>query len=554
MIIVFLYLRSLSGTTFSSLLYTIKTKNMRQKIISTLFVTLLIILAGCQEKPRTSKTESGDSENTVKTFKQTTKIPSGITTLNKVKTTIGELKFIDGAPLPETAELVYENLDRMRGVDVFLKCMPAASVRQLMLGPEELGANAFNKVMITEELMDSKPLFLTANTSTLYVAPSLNLKETGPLVMVVPPGMLGAFNDAWFRYVDDIGPLGPDKGKGGKYLVIPPGYDAELPSGYFIVQPKTYRVWVFMRGSIANGLEIAVKNIKENLKIYPLNQKDNPPPMEFINGSGKTFNTIHDNDFNFYGHVNDVIQEEPLEMIDVETRGLLASIGIEKGKDFKPDERMKRILTDAVAIGNATARSIVWYPRVSGSVDNMKGIQIYPETNSAWMMGWVDKNVFFNGKDEQTMNSDARVMFHYPYTAVTPAMAVTIPGAGSDYGIAYVDENKLPLDGSKTYKIHIPANPPAKDFWALTLYDTQTRSQLQTDQIFPTVGSQTEGLVQNQDGSYDIYFGPEAPQGYENNWLQTIPSKSWFVALRLYGPLQPWIDKAWIPSEILEIK
>jgi len=268
--------------------------------------------------------------------------------------------------------------------------------------------------MITEDLMDSKPLFLTANTSTLYVAPSLNLKETGPIVMEVPPGMLGAFNDAWFRYVDDIGPLGPDKGKGGKYLVIPPGYDAELPSGYFNVQPRTYRVWVFMRGSIANGLEIAVKNIKENLKIYPLNQKDNPPPMEFINGSGKTFNTIHDNDFNFYGHVNDVIQEEPLEMIDSETRGLLASIGIEKGKEFKPDERMKRILTDAVAIGNATARSIVWYPRVSGSVDNMKGIQIYPETNSAWMMGWVDKNVFFKGKDGHTMNSDARVMFHYP--------------------------------------------------------------------------------------------------------------------------------------------
>ena len=110
------------------------------------------------------------------------------------------------------------------------------------------------------------------------------------------------------------------------------------------------------------------------------------------------------------------------------------------------------------------------------------------------------------------------------------------------------------MDGSRTYKIHIPTNPPAKDFWALTLYDTQTRSQLQTDQKFPTVGSQTDGLVQNQDGSYDIYFGPVAPHGYEKNWLQTIPGKSWFVALRLYGPLQPWIDKTWIPSEILEVK
>ncbi len=527
---------------------------MRQKINSILFVSLITIFSGCQENSRTSKTEVTNSEYAGKVFRQTTEIPSGITTPNNVTTSIGELKFLDGAPLPGTAELVYENLDRMRGVDVFLKCMPAASVRQLMLGPEKLGANAFNKVMITEDLMDSKPMFLTANTSTLYVAPSLNLKESGPIVMEVPAGMLGAFNDAWFRYVDDIGPFGPDKGNGGKYLVIPPGYEAELPSGYFNVQPRTYRVWVFMRGSIANGLEIAVKNVKENLKIYPLNQKDNPPQMEFINGSGKSFNTIHDNDLKFYYHVNDVIQEEPLDMIDVETRGLLASIGIEKGKPFEPDERMKKILTDAVAIGNATARSIVWYPRISGSVDNMKGIEVFPGENSAWLMAWVDKNVFFNGKDGKTMNSDARVMFHYPYTAVTPAMAVTIPGKGSDYGIALIDENKLPLDGSKTYKVHIPSNPPAKDFWALTVYDTQTRSQLQTDQAFPTVGSQTEGLVQNQDGSYDIYFGPEAPQGYENNWLQTIPGKSWFVALRLYGPLQPWIDKTWRPSEILENK
>ena len=121
-------------------------------------------------------------------------------------------------------------------------------------------------------------------------------------------------------------------------------------------------------------------------------------------------------------------------------------------------------------------------------------------------------------------------------------------------GRPYVDENKKPLDGSKTYRVHIPADPPAKDFWALTIYDTQTRSLLQTDQPYPTIGSQTEGLVQNADGSFDVYFGPEAQAGYENNWLQTIPGKSWFVALRLYGPLQPWIDKTWKPSEILLVE
>jgi hypothetical protein len=516
-----------------------------------LFGFLIISALGCQDRSEKTTKESlvHDSEKT--TYTQTTEIPKGLLTPNLVETSIGTLTFLDGAPSGETAELVYDNLDRMRGVDVFLKCIPAASVRQLMLGPGEIGVDEYNKVLITENLMDSKPLFLTANTSTLYATPSINMKETGPLVLAIPAGMLGAFNDAWFRYMQDIGPFGPDKGNGGKYLVVPPDYEKTLPDGYFIVPSKTYRVWVFMRGSIAKGLEAAVTNIKENFKVYPLNEMDEPKSMEFINASNKSFNTIHDNDFHFYEHVDAVIQEEPLEMIDPETRGLLASIGIEKGKPFNPDERMKRILTDAVAIGNATARSIVWYPRVSGSVDNMNGIQVYPDTNSAWIMAWVDKDVFFNGQDGHTRNSDARTMFYYPYTAVTPAMAVTIPGKGSDYGIAYVDENKLPLDGSKTYRIHLPPNPPANDFWAVTLYDTQTRSMLQTDQIYPTIGSQTDGIRMNDDGSFDVYFGSEPPDGYENNWLQTIPGKSWFVALRLYGPLDPWINKTWRPSEIM---
>ncbi len=474
-----------------------------------------------------------------------------ISTPNQVKTSIGTLEFLDGAPYPETAERVYDYLDTMRGVDAFLKGMPGASLQALIHGNHDVGAVECHQVMITDKLMDSASLFLTANTSTMYVIPTLNLKRDGATVVEAPMGMLGAFNDAWFRYMQDIGPAGPDKGKGGKYLVLPPDYEGDIPKGYFVVKSKTYNVWVFMRASIAKGLDAAAKNVKENLRIYPLSKKDNPPEMEFISGSGVAFNTIHPNNYLFYEHLNEWIQQEHIDMLDPETRGLFASIGIEKGKPFQPDERMKKILTDAVAIANAAARSIVWYPRVDGT---LKGIEVYPDTNSAWQMAWVDKNVFFNGKDGKTMNSDARVMFHYPYTAVTPAMAVSKAGVGSDYGIAFVDSNKMPFDGSKTYKLNIPANPPAKDFWALTMYDNQTRSMLQTSQAFPTVGSQTEGLKQNEDGSYDIYFAPKPPKGFENNWLETVPGKGWFVGLRLYGPLEPWIEKTWRPSEIELVK
>jgi hypothetical protein len=165
-------------------------------------------------------------------------------------------------------------------------------------------------------------------------------------------------------------------------------------------------------------------------------------------------------------------------------------------------------------------------------------------------MGYAERNVWFNGEDGMTMNSDARVMFHYPYTAVTPAMAAPRLGKGSDYAIAYVDASRQSFDGAKTYKLELPADPPVANFWAVTVYDPQTRSMLQSNHKFPTVGSQTAGLRKNDDGSFTIYFGPAAPRGYENNWIETLPGKSWFVILRMYGPLEPWIDQTWRPSEV----
>jgi hypothetical protein len=152
------------------------------------------------------------------------------------------------------------------------------------------------------------------------------------------------------------------------------------------------------------------------------------------------------------------------------------------------------------------------------------------------------------------MDLDARTFFYFNAGGVTPAMAVTHPGAGSDYALGMLDNNNEPFDGSKTYKLHLPPNVPVNNFWAVTLYDTQTRCMLQTSQLFPTKGSQSEGFVKNEDGSYDLYFAPEAPAGKESNWLQTVPGKSWFSILRMYGPLEPWIEKTWKPGEVELVK
>jgi hypothetical protein len=282
-----------------------------------------------------------------------------ISTPDRVETSIGELVFADGAPTSGTAERVYDYLDTARGVEVFLNAMPGASVQALVRGPQALGQHRSNQVVIFDDLMDSESLFLTGNTSTLYAFPKVDLDADGPTVVEVPPGMLGAFNDMWFRYIGDVGPAGPDGGAGGKYLLLPPGHDGDVPDGYFVYRSRTFRMWTFLRGSVADGIESGVANITENLKVYPLARVDDPPEMEFISGSGKAFNTVHPNNFTFYEHVAELVQGESDEMLDVETRGLLASVGIEKGHPFEPDERMKRILTDAVAIANATARSLV---------------------------------------------------------------------------------------------------------------------------------------------------------------------------------------------------
>ena len=472
----------------------------------------------------------------------TTLIPNQITTPDEVDTPIGKLDFCDGVPPTETVDTIFDYVDRARAVEVFINMIPAVSMFNIRKGQRVLGLTECNQVLIWQQLADSKSFVLNFNTSTPYAWSFFDLKKDGPIVIDVPPGMLGAPNDMYSRYIADIGVAGQDKGKGGKYLVLPPAYDGDVPDGYFVVKSKTYGVWNFMRGYIKDGLDAAAKNIKDHLRVYPLSTVGNPPETTFTNMSGvEGYNTLPPNDFSFYEDVNTLIQEEPLDFIDPETRGQIASIGIVKGKLFNPDGRARRLLTEAVALGNAYARANTIDPRDPGQ-------RIYPGTESEWVMAFADKDTTF--LKDGARRFDSRLWMHYNAVVVTPAMALTKPGAGSDYGIAGLDVNHEAPDGAKTYKLHLPPNVPVKDFWAVTVYDTQTRCELQTDQRLPTVGSQSDGFVKNEDGSYEVYFAPEAPKGKEANWLQTIPGKSWFIILRMYGPTEAWIDKTWRPGEI----
>ncbi len=471
-----------------------------------------------------------------------TDIPLAITIPDTVETRLGTLHFKDGFPDDDTVQKVYDNLDFQRGVQAMLTAMPVASLHAIRKASRSFGPDN-QTVTIFETLMDSRSLYLTANTESVYAMAWLDLKN-GPIVVESPPNTLGLVDDFWFHYVTDLGLAGPDQGKGGKFLILPPDYKGPEPTGYFVHKSNTYGNWFGTRGFQVNGdPKPAVDSIKQHLRIYPLAQAANPPATNFVNTSGKAFNTIHSTDYSFYEEVNEVVQEEPNAAIDPETLGLLASIGIEKGRPFAPDDRMKKILTEAAAVGNATARVLSYRTRLTESF-------FYPD--SAWGTPFIGGSYLFESDGVRML--DARTYFFLMATGITPAMAIQKAGAGSAYAAASVDSQKRPFDGCKTYRLHLPPNIPAKTFWSLVLYDIQTRSMLQTDQQFPSIGSQKKGVVINPDTSVDVYFAPKAPPGKENNWVQTRPGKGWFVILRLYGPLQPFFDKTWRPSEIEEMK
>ena len=476
-----------------------------------------------------------------------TPIPASIMTPDLVETRVGRLEFEDGVPSQATADRLFDHLDFLRGVEVFLNCIPAASLEAMNAGIQSVGLHGCHQFGIMDDLLDSNSLFLTPNTDTVYVASTVDVGRDGPTVIEVPPGCgPGTLNDAWFRFVVDMGAPGPDRGAGGRYLIVHDDDDSELPEGYFVARTPSYVNLLFLRGFLVDGSpEAATAMFKQGLRAYPLSMVDDPPEPEFVSVSGRVFNTIHANDATFYDEIDTVIQREPIDVIDPETRGLIASIGIEKGKPFAPDDRMREILVESAAVGNATARAIDFRNR------DPEG-WVYDDRR--WMTGFVGGDYrWLRDGGNGGRHLDARTLFFYLATVNTPAMALKMVGAGSQYAGTMVDADGNAFRGADRYRLHLPPDIPAKDFWSIVVYDPQTRSELQTGQRFPSRNNLRDDLRFNDDGSIDLYFGPEPPSGYENNWIQTVPGKSWFTILRLYGPLDAWFDQTWRPSDIAAV-
>jgi hypothetical protein len=511
-----------------------------------------------------------------------TSVPPAITTPSSVEAGIGALEFTDGYPTREAAATLRDHLDYLHGVETFMNTIQGVSLYAMRKGFLDAGIND-GDVLIFSGLMDSRSLFLTANADTVYYISFLDLSD-GPLVLETPPDALGLLDDMWFRWVSDFGLPGADRGQGGTYLLVGPGYDGPLPEGgYYVRHSRTNHVWIGARSFINEnpgddpGPTVAL--IKERLKIYPyapggvgssigayltgqgrLGRTATPQSPRFVEGTGLAFNTVPPNDFGHFELLDALVQMEPAEALDTELAGQFAALGIVKDEKFAPDARLRKILDEAVAVGNAASRTL------GMGAHPTEGFRYYEDDSAWWISLWVGGFDFTNPPPEITPegikpypNKGARRLhsrnsFFYTATGITPAMCMRLTGVGSQYLIANVDAAGEPFDGAKTYRLRLPKDIPAARFWSLTLYDNQTRSMLQTPQLYPRAGSQeypSPAAEAEDDGSTVIYISPSRPDEVApGNWIQTDPESGWFVMLRCYSPLQPFFDKTWRAGEI----
>jgi hypothetical protein len=474
-------------------------------------------------------------------------------TPDSVPTRAGTLNFERGYPTPETTQKVFDEMDYQRAVQAYLWAYPAVSFESIRIGTNrDLGAD-FNDLIIADNYADPKGVWLTANDTTIYALANVDLGKSGPIVLEIPPGaIVGILDDFWQRSISDIGLPGPDGAKGGKFLLLPPGYKGDIPqTGYHVLQGTMNNYNAMVRGIIVNDdKDGAVQNVKR-VKVYPLSESGNPKPNKFISMSGKVMETTPPMGMAFWERLAAFIDNNPVQERDLFYMAMLKPLGIEKGKEFKPDARQRAILEEAARTGDAMGRVMLFDgPDRFRQVGEGLGVEPFPGTKWHWVfqVNPIQQTDAYGQIDER---------LHYTYGAIytTPALGVMKAGPGGNYVQAFKDKDGNRLDGGKSYRLHVPANAPAEQFWSLTLYDAATRSMIQNPSN-DSARSSLDKLKSNGDGSVDLYFGPagSAPAGLQANWIETVPGKGFYPMMRFYSPKAGLFDGTWKLSDIELLK
>lgn len=461
-------------------------------------------------------------------------------------------------PTPAAASLLRDELIFQRAAQAYLWALPAMNLWAMKEGSEKVFGAGYNVLPTWKERIRASTLVTTPNSDVVYAMGYLDLKKDGPLVVEAPAGVQGILDDFFQRplvgptvdghtWTGDVGLAGPDKGKGGIYVLLPPDYKGEppkgsVPKGAFVYRSRTYNVFLFWRTFFTDPKDLAKPNAQiAATRIYPLGQKASARPMQFPDGNAKPADLLFPRDGAYFDMLSRFIDSEYVDPSDLDMRGFLHTIGIEKGKPFSPTPEMRALLDRAAKSAFKISKVVI-----DEMLPHEPGGKYYSDRQ--WVNVFAGEDTSFQSARTYTNLEQRSAYFTSAYSA-SPGMVKNLVDAGAKYPVTFRDKDGNFLDGGQSYKLHLPPNIPAKNFWSATVYDATTGSGLDNGQDHPSL-NQMDKPVQNADGSTDLYFGPTAPAGKEKNWLRTLPGKGYFVILRLYSPQKAFFDQTWKPGDI----
>ena len=477
---------------------------------------------------------------------------------------LASLPFKNDYPTSETTITLDEELYFQRAVQAYLWALPAVNMYAMKEGLGKVSGDGYNVMSVFENRLKPNTIITTPNSDVIYGLGFADLSKSGPLVLDASSNLQALLDDFWHRplvgpniggrqYLGDVGIPGPDRGKGGKYLIIPDDYDGEIDdSKYFVYRSKTNGVFIFVRGFFksVDDLSPGVKSV-EAIKLYPLSGK--AKPMMFKHVSEIELNALFPKDSSYYDMLDRFVQSDKIDEVDPYMHGVLATIGIAKGKEFKPTARERELLESASLTAWKMAKNIAanfereykglwwkdrqWVAHLKTELDDFMHVLLDEE---------------FRVRSTKHTDVNAKAHMFINHYSISSGMISSVVGLGAKYAGAYKDSDGNYLVGDNTYKITIPGNVPAKLFWSLTAYDFDTAAGLDAGQEYPSLNSLND-LDYNDDGSVTFIFSPDQPENTKN-WIKTVPGKGWFSLIRLYGPDQPFFDRKFKPGDFVKLK
>ena len=478
---------------------------------------------------------------------------------------LADLPFEQNRPTPETAATLRQEMAFQQATQAYLWALPLINTLGMKYGSEAVFGAGYSVLPIWKERLDPKTLVTTPNSDGIYAMSYVDMGETGPIVFEAPPNLQGILLDFWQRpipvdggqFAGDVGLPGPDAGKGGKFLVLPPGYEGAVPEGYYVYRSGTNNLFIFLRAFYQDPANLTpAVTLMEAAKIYPLNLPEaERKPMEFPNASGVPANMLPRSDFSAFEQLKWLLDREGQNLAGPDGLGLLANMGLIKDQPFAPDPEQRAILEAAAETGYEMSRVIGFSEEIGG-----ESLRVWPDrqwlnpvNNAAEPGPEKSRDLAFLNKAGGFTDIEMRAWFSTNYYSSSPGMVSQIAGRGAAYQMAFNDADGAPLSGDVSYKLMLPPDVPAVNFWSVTLYEAENASGLATDaRRFPSLGSRDKPVV-NADGTIDLYIGPEEPAGHAANWLPTAPGRGFFTILRLYGPSERGIDFSWKPGDLQKL-